>query len=63
MSNPESLAEAMVRAMHEPGLWDRLHAGTRPPTSCDDAAAQHAALFDRLLGRKAAGAGRLRAAG
>lgn len=61
VSNPESLAEAMTRAMHEPGLWDRLHAGTKPPTSTAEAARQHAALFERLLARK--GATRLSAVG
>ncbi|MFT3689195.1 glycosyltransferase family 4 protein [Paenirhodobacter sp.] len=51
VSNPESLAEAMTRAM-DPVVWDRLHAGIRPPTSCDSAARQHADLFERLIARK-----------
>ena len=54
VSNPESLAEAMSNAIREPGLWDRLHAGIRPPTTSDSAARQHVAVFERLLARKAA---------
>ncbi len=52
VSNPESLAEAMARAM-EPALWDRLHAGIRPPTGAYESARQHAALFDKILDRRA----------
>lgn len=52
VSNPESLAEAMARAM-EPALWDRLHAGIRPPTGAYELARQHAALFDKILDRRA----------
>ena len=52
--NPESLAEAMTRAIREPALWDRLHAGIRPPTTAGDAARQHAALFERLIARSGA---------
>jgi glycosyltransferase involved in cell wall biosynthesis len=54
VSNPESLAEAMTSAMTEPGLWDRLHRGIRPPTTAEAAATQHAALFGRLLDRRRA---------
>ena len=50
--NPESLAEAMTRAIREPELWERLRAGIRPPTVRASAARQHAALFERLLARK-----------
>ncbi|MDQ1900558.1 glycosyltransferase family 4 protein [Paracoccus sp. WLY502] len=53
VSNPESLAEAMTRAM-EPALWDRLHAGIRPPTTAAESARLHAALFDKLLARRSA---------
>ncbi len=51
VSNPESLAEAMTRAIREPGLWDRLRSGIRPPTTAEDAGRQHARLFERLLDR------------
>jgi hypothetical protein len=42
----------MTRAIREPALWERLRAGIRPPTSAEDAARQHAALFERLIARK-----------
>ncbi len=53
VSNPESLAEAMVRAIREPQLWDRLAGGIRPPTTADLSARAHVALFERLLERGA----------
>ena len=52
VGNPESLAEAMTNAIRDPDLWTRLRAGIRPPTSAQDAARQHAALFERLIERK-----------
>ena len=52
VSNPESLAEAMTRAM-DPQVWDRLHAGIRPPTGADEAARLHASLFEKILARSA----------
>jgi glycosyltransferase involved in cell wall biosynthesis len=52
VSNPESLAEAMTRAM-DPQVWDRLHAGIRPPTGADEAARLHASLFEKILARNA----------
>jgi glycosyltransferase involved in cell wall biosynthesis len=52
VSNPESLAETMVRAIREPGLWAQLRAGIRPPTGADQAARQHIALFERLIARR-----------
>ena len=58
VSNPESLAEAMTRAIREPDLWERLRAGIVPPTTSDEAARQHAALFDRLLSRRSGAADR-----
>ncbi len=54
----ESLAEALRRAISEPGLWDRLRAGVRPPTGAAEAARQHADLFELLIERKR-GAARL----
>lgn len=52
VSNPESLAEAMIRAM-DPAVWNRLHGGIQPPTTATEAARLHAALFDKLLARRA----------
>jgi glycosyltransferase involved in cell wall biosynthesis len=52
VSNPESLAEVMSRAIREPALWDRLHAGIRPPTTPDETAEAHVRLFERLLERR-----------
>jgi glycosyltransferase involved in cell wall biosynthesis len=43
------LAAAMRRAAEEPGLWERLVAGIRPPRLIDQAAAEHLALYRRLL--------------
>jgi len=54
VANPESLANVMSNAIRDPRLWDRLHAGIRAPNSSDRSALQHAALFERLLARKAA---------
>ena len=51
VSNPESLAEAMTRAIREPELWERLRGGIRPPTSSDEAARRHVQLFERLIAR------------
>lgn len=53
VANPESLAEIMTRAIREPDLWNRLHAGIRPPTSATRAAAQHVHLFERLISMQA----------
>jgi hypothetical protein len=43
----------MIRAIREPDLWQRLRGGIRPPTTAIDAARQHAALFTRLIERRA----------
>ena len=47
-----AMSEAMTQAIRERAVWDRLHAGIEPPTSADDAACQHAELFERLLARR-----------
>jgi glycosyltransferase involved in cell wall biosynthesis len=52
VSNPESLAEAMTRAIREPALWERLRAGTRPPASSTESARRHVEIFERLLSRR-----------
>jgi glycosyltransferase involved in cell wall biosynthesis len=57
VSNPESLAEAMTRAMREPGLWERLRGGIAPPCTAEQAARQHADLFERLISRRQARGG------
>ena len=58
VGNPESLAEAMTRAIREPELWDRLRAG-HPPADLTAAAAARARGALRAAAR-AAGAGRSR---
>lgn len=50
VSNPESLADAMTRAM-DPHLWDRLQSGIRPPSGASEIARLHVELFDKVLGR------------
>ncbi len=55
VSNPDSLAETMVQALRQPGLWDRLHGGIRPPMSAAGAGRLHAELFGKLLSRRGAG--------
>lgn len=52
VSNPEALAASMTRALKEPGLWDRLRGGIAPPTTAEESARLHAALFDRLIERR-----------
>ncbi len=54
VSNADSLAETMTRAIREPQLWGRLHAGIRPPGTAFDAGARHAELFEKLLARRRA---------
>lgn len=46
--DPNSLAEAMSRAMYEPGLWERLRAAIPAVPSMTDAAYEHLALYARL---------------
>ena len=48
-ASAESLADALIGALRDPGLWEKLRARIRRPLSADDAAAQHAALYGRLL--------------
>jgi glycosyltransferase involved in cell wall biosynthesis len=49
IGSPGSLAEAMARAIAEPDLWNRLRQGIRPPSTAEDAAREHARLFERLF--------------
>ncbi|NKC29342.1 glycosyltransferase family 4 protein [Falsiroseomonas selenitidurans] len=44
------LAAAMRRAAEDPGLWGQLSAGIAPPRLMETAAAEHMALYQRLLG-------------
>lgn len=53
VSNADSLAETMAQAIRTPALWDRLHAGIRPPMTQSGAGALHAELFEKLLARRA----------
>jgi glycosyltransferase involved in cell wall biosynthesis len=59
VSNPESLAGVITRAIREPALWDQLRAGIRPPTSAERAAEAHARLFETLIERRVEGSARL----
>ncbi len=45
----ESLADSLICALRDPGLWDKLRTRIRRPLSADGAAAQHSALYARLL--------------
>ncbi|MBK1661754.1 glycosyltransferase family 4 protein [Paracraurococcus ruber] len=56
--DPAALAAMLRRAAEEPGLWQRLVAGIRPPPTPEDAARDHLALYEGLLGRRAARARR-----
>ena len=47
----EGWAATMRRAVEEPGLWDRLANGIRPQAGLMGMAAQHLALYRRLLRR------------
>jgi glycosyltransferase involved in cell wall biosynthesis len=51
----ESLADSLISALRDQGLWERLRARIRRPLSADEAAAQHRGLYARLLaGRRGA---------
>jgi len=52
VSNADSLAETMTKAIRSPRLWDRLHAGIRPPMTAYGAGERHAELFEKLLARR-----------
>jgi glycosyltransferase involved in cell wall biosynthesis len=45
VGDPAGLAAVMHRAADEPGLWERLVAGIRPPPDLDAVARQHLALY------------------
>jgi glycosyltransferase involved in cell wall biosynthesis len=52
VGDPAGLAAVLRRAAEEPGLWDRLAAGIRPPPGMDDAARAHLDLYAAELRRK-----------
>ncbi|MES2713114.1 MAG: glycosyltransferase family 4 protein [Pseudomonadota bacterium] len=54
IGDPEGWAAIMRRAVEEPGLWDRLVRGIRPPLGLDAMAQQHLDLYRALLGRRQA---------
>ena len=54
IGDAEGWAEVMARAAGEPGLWDRLVAGIRPPQDLDAMADAHLGLYRRLARRRAA---------
>ena len=49
VSDPAALAEAMRRAIEEPGLWQRLVDGIAAPVGIADSAARHLELYRRLI--------------
>jgi len=51
IGDAEGWAATMRRAAEEPGLWDRLAQGVRPPAGLDAMAEQHLGLYRRLLRR------------
>ncbi|MHA7776936.1 glycosyltransferase family 4 protein [Roseibium sp. M-1] len=55
VSSPEALADRMIEALTEPGLWQRLRTGIRPPKTHLESASEHVTLYRRYLeGRLAA---------
>jgi glycosyltransferase involved in cell wall biosynthesis len=53
VGSAEDLADRMIVALTEPGLWDRLSAGCPRPANFDRTAARHLELY-RALGPMAA---------
>ncbi len=47
--DPSDLARVMARAVSEPGLWERLMFGIKPPRSIDLATDEYLGLYHRLL--------------
>ncbi|MEO9652129.1 MAG: glycosyltransferase family 4 protein [Roseobacter sp.] len=54
VSNPDSLAETMAKAIRDPSLWDRLHSGIQPPMTAHNSGLRHVELFEKLLARRRA---------
>jgi glycosyltransferase involved in cell wall biosynthesis len=54
VGSAESLADRLTAAISDPALWQRLRARIRRPLSADGAAAQHLALYERLLAARGA---------
>lgn len=57
-SSPEDLADRMAEAMADPALWSRLREAALPPPDLATNAAEHLALYDRLLSVRTAPANR-----
>nr|MDX3810309.1 glycosyltransferase family 4 protein [Bosea sp. (in: a-proteobacteria)] len=51
-SSPEDLVDCMVRALTEPGLWDRLRNGIKRPLSHRECAQTHLDLYRRLIAER-----------
>ncbi|RDJ22153.1 glycosyltransferase [Bosea caraganae] len=47
--SPEDLVDCMTRALSEPKLWERLRGGITPPLTHIGCAAEHIALYQRLI--------------
>jgi hypothetical protein len=50
--SPEDLVDCMVRALTEPGLWDRLRGGIKRPMSHRECAETHLDLYRRLIAER-----------
>ncbi len=60
VNDPAALAAAMRRAVEEPGLWERLRQGIRPPLDVAGMTKQHIALYRRVMAGRPTGAPRPR---
>ena len=54
VGDPASLAEAMQRAIEQPGLWQQMAEAVAPPRTIQHSAEDHRALYQELAGSKAA---------
>ena len=55
-NDPSSLAQAMRRAVGEPGLWQRLRDEAPQPTAMEEIARRHLALYRDAMGGRAVAA-------
>ncbi|UFI03150.1 glycosyltransferase family 4 protein [Roseibium aggregatum] len=48
-ASPEDLADRMAEALRDPGLWQRLRTGIRPPKTHLESAGEHVTLYREVL--------------
>ena len=53
-ASPDALADRMSEALTEPGLWQRLRSGIRPPKTHLESASEHVTLYRRYLESRSA---------